>query len=518
MFYYSKATPNKHELCKQMHEVFKTQNSYEKLVYSHDIARVVQCLLKYSQAEIKNDICDILLPYIPSMAMSKYAHFCVLRMLKYGTKATKGKLIKSFYGNVIKLTTHNISNELIDIAYNSYASDYERAQLRQEFYTDMYKSDKEVKVKMLSDTWKESPEMKKAILSRTKANLLKCVNKELLDNSLVHEVLFDYLNECTEIDKNEMIQALIPFVAQLESTKEGTQAAIMCFLHSVTKDRRAILKGIKEYVVKICNAEFGHLFMITILNCTDDTVILGRLILSVILSSVESIATNEWGRKVLEWIVAPEDRAFFHPKLISKTKEDLKFSKKDAIIRRKEILTIVENELTSKIIENPSFWLKNGSIGLLAVAILNIVRDDQKQKVYDALVSVICSPDWKVLEKDGIQVDKRDPEETQKQEAQSLVLGIEHPGLHVVIKKMIKNDKDKIDTEDLSLTKTIIDHLNESTLKIWITLNRACFILVTILEHASDESKNQLKSKLNIKLIEKQNHVGSTVLLKKIKD
>lgn len=233
-----KTTPNKNDLCTELHGLLKAGNAYSKLVLSHDIARVVQCLLKYSQAEIRKDISDILLPNIVQMSISKYAHFCVSRMIKYGTKEIRSRVIRGFFGSVIKLVSHKFSNELIDIAYNTHATPTEKAEIRQEFYSDLYRMNKVKTVQTLTDTWKDSPELKVAVLASTKANLLKCANKELVDNGLVHSVLLEFIRTCQEVDQQEIVQAYSGLLAHLSSTKEGVHAAIECYLKAQTKDRR----------------------------------------------------------------------------------------------------------------------------------------------------------------------------------------------------------------------------------------------------------------------------------------
>lgn len=54
----------------------------------------------------------------------------------------------------------------------------------------------------------------------------------------MHAVLLDYLNECNEEDKGEIIAAFLPHIAALASTKDGVHAAMLCFWHSIVKDRR----------------------------------------------------------------------------------------------------------------------------------------------------------------------------------------------------------------------------------------------------------------------------------------
>lgn len=74
------------------------------------------------------------------MAVSKYAHFCVNRLIKYGTPDIKEKVIKGVMGNVLKLISHAHSSSIIDTIYISWASSQQKAHLRQELYGDFYKN------------------------------------------------------------------------------------------------------------------------------------------------------------------------------------------------------------------------------------------------------------------------------------------------------------------------------------------------------------------------------------------
>ncbi len=56
--------------------------------------------------------------------------------------------------------------------------------------------------------------------------------------SLVHSVLLDYLNECNDEDRTEMITAFSPFIPSLASTKDGVRSSMICFWNSIVKDRR----------------------------------------------------------------------------------------------------------------------------------------------------------------------------------------------------------------------------------------------------------------------------------------
>lgn len=73
------------------------------------------------------------------MLQSKYAKFCVKRMLKYGDAETRSNIVKAFYGNAVKYASHAVSAAIFDYAYTTWASSLQKQHLVQEFYGDMYK-------------------------------------------------------------------------------------------------------------------------------------------------------------------------------------------------------------------------------------------------------------------------------------------------------------------------------------------------------------------------------------------
>lgn len=57
--FHSKSTPNKDELCRELHTMLRGGDNYQKLVMAHDAARIVQCMLKHSPADIRREISEV---------------------------------------------------------------------------------------------------------------------------------------------------------------------------------------------------------------------------------------------------------------------------------------------------------------------------------------------------------------------------------------------------------------------------------------------------------------------------
>lgn len=181
------------------------------------------------------------------MLQSKYGKFCIKRILKYGSPQVRSAVIKQFYSHVVKLVSHSISAAIFEYAYSTFASSIEKQHLIQEFFGDIYKSSKDNAVKHLRDVYKDSTEMKAAALGATKANLLKVLNKELLDSGLIQSVLSQYLTECSLEDRNEFISQLAQHAVILSNSKDGVRVVMQCIWNGTNKDRKVGIT--KMYII-----------------------------------------------------------------------------------------------------------------------------------------------------------------------------------------------------------------------------------------------------------------------------
>lgn len=431
---------------------------YSKLSLSPDRARIIQMLLKKAPQTIKTDIAEKLIPHITDVALSKYGKFCVSRLMLYCGKDIREKAVNGLLSNIVKLTTHNFSSVLIDAIYLNHATSDQKNFMKQEFYSDLYKNDKNRAVKSLKDTWLGSEMMKNGFINSTKINLMKAVSKNLVDNSLIHAVLLEFIEEAGEQERGEIVTAFIPHLATIASTKQGSRAAILCYLYSVAKERRQMLKAIKEHVTKLCIHEHGHLLIQEILNSTDDTLNIKKTIFSTMINDIETIVNSEYGKRVVLVIVSPT-KEFFHPKELEQLDADLKLGtqKKDIEIRRKELLDGIAKEISDSIQKNPNFWLKGGHTARVTLAVLQKISETSTNPsdAFDALCSVICHENWEVSENEIAPQDSiaEEPKDTgkikkkkknpiaiivEKKELPVMVKGIEHSGLHIAIKKIAK--------------------------------------------------------------------------------
>ncbi|XP_036319281.1 protein penguin isoform X2 [Rhagoletis pomonella] len=526
-------TENKSELVEKLYYVLNRGDVIKKLIMAHDTARIIQCMLKHASPSIRDQLSEKLLPLAVEMSVSKYSHFCVLRMFKYGSPTIKSKLVDSFMGNVVRLAGHNISSKILDHVYHAVANPKQRGYLRQEFYGELYRSSKDDNVKTLADTYKNTLNMKRSILGAVKSNLDHLANKQLVDNSLVHAVILEYLGECEDDKIEETVSSFAPLIPLMLTTKDGTQSATICFYKSTPKNRRAIIKTIKEHLVKICTHEHGHIFLLALVNSLDDTKATKKAIYDTLHPELETLMANQWGRRVIEWLVAPADTNCFHPSFIANIEDGLQYGKKDKDIRRKEIFEQIEESLANAIADNAKFWLSNRHIGLVTAEILKKLSQEHFEKATSAIADVIVDPSWAVTVEEEAKIknkkivhdvekiisdatkakkqkrlepsfeeneqnDSTDDEVDKKKEEAVTIPGIEESGLHIVLKKIIKYDKERLtqNSEAQTFGSILVQKLNEETLKNWVNVNRACFILLNTFEQNTESTKSILKDLL----------------------
>ncbi|KAL0892791.1 hypothetical protein ABMA27_014492 [Loxostege sticticalis] len=480
--------------CKELHNLLK--GHYKSIALTHDLSRVIQVLLKYASDEIKNEIIEELLDMVVSMAQSKYGHHAVKRILKYGSDAIRHEVIKRFLGHIVSLASHAVSAPILDYAYGEFANNKEKIHMQQEFYGEIYKNTKDPKVMCLKDAYKDSPEMRPAILQSCKANIQKILDKNLHDGELLHSVLYDYIRECSAEERAELVSTLSPLIVPLSNSLPGVNAASLCVWQGTNKDKKTILKVVKEHAVPLSKHKTGYRLLLAIFDSVDDTVLVKKAIVSTLASNLKDIVKDHWGIMTIHWLVKPKDTATFHPTLIQFLAEGAKSgtSKKDADLRTAELREAILPAVKADIETDPEFWLSGKAVMLLTVAVLSI---ECTKEMLNALAKVICRPDWQIA------VDGKE------------VLAIEDAGIHMCLKKLACLDKDK--TEN-TLGEAVYENLQDDTIKAWVPTNRGCFFLLKLIENNKENVSNKLLKKLksHTSLLKQQSSEGAKILLQNV--
>lgn len=185
--------------------------------------------------------------------------------------------------------------------------------------------------------------------------------------SIIHRVFLEFFQNCDQKQKSEMIELLSEQLIHMVHTKDGANVAMQCVWNSSAKERKKIIKSMKSFVLKIAHEEHGHMVLLAILDSVDDTKLISKGILDELLRSIEQVVENDYGRKVVSYLIAPRDSKFFIKDYVKRLeKGDLsETSKKNPEKRRAELFDYSKAAILAYLKKNNDTILFNGSFGIL---------------------------------------------------------------------------------------------------------------------------------------------------------
>ncbi|KAF9409842.1 pumilio domain member 6 [Entomortierella beljakovae] len=322
----------------------------QDIIFKHDMSRIIQSCLKHGNEAQRNVIAGELVGHYLTLSKSMYGRFIVIKILNYCQKYREA-IIKEFYGKVRQLIKHKEASAIIEDAYSTYANSAQRAALIQEFYGPEFRLFKVEDKKTLTEILAQNPAKKDNIMKHLMETLSGCLEKGTIGFSIVHRGLLEYFEHADAKGIQAMLDVMKEQAVEMLHTKEGAQVAMLCLLHATPKDRKAMLKSMKPFVVKICKEEYGHMVMLRMFDVVDDTVLMSKAILTEIIKEMDDIAKDKFGRRVILYLLAGRSPKYISPQNIELlAKGDIvraNTSKKDAAIRSSELLNGISPALIS---------------------------------------------------------------------------------------------------------------------------------------------------------------------------
>jgi hypothetical protein len=237
-----------------------------------------------------------------------------------------------------------------------------------------------------------NPIRREPILDHMRDLVQKCVDKGLLEFAFVHNLIWEYCQQCSGVQSrlNDLVTLLSDSARKLVSTKPGSRAMCVVISNSSAKDRKKVMKGLKGHVLECLLHEAAHLAVLRLIDVTDDTVNVQKLLLDEMSSTKKTIqyaadgkvtgetvpllavAQSAVGSKLLLRLLnaskshlEPDEEVLFDARTIAPGT-----SKKTPGSRRKEHVAYLRNALVTLCSKYASVLLRcpNGSKVLLEVA------------------------------------------------------------------------------------------------------------------------------------------------------
>ncbi|DBA01296.1 TPA: hypothetical protein N0F65_001801 [Lagenidium giganteum] len=466
----------KNKRTKLVQELFElVQGKVYEIAAKHDASRVIQSLLKFGKPEHRTQTITELKDHIVELAKTQYGCFLVQKMIKYGGKQDRALIVKQLTGHVITIGTHNIAANVLEYA-QEHLQPSQLSGLKLEFYGKEFAYFKSESKKNLTDLLAAYPEKRAEILKNLGATLNRMADKQLLGLAFVQSLLWDYFSNADHEDVMQMILNVRDASLALLATRNGARVVTKCISYGNPKDRKRIIKCLKDKVLEACNHPSGYLVILRILDVVDDTVTVQKSVLAELKDSLFDVAVHPTGRKVLLQMLSPLNKKYLSaddiellapPKMPSPEDPSLQIInyKKEPSARRDELLKGMLPKLETMCIENAHALMRS-------------------KEGRDVLVEVIkassSSPD--VWVEPIVAAINAEPESEEQEPV------VTDANAHFALRRIIK---------ETHVAEPLLEAVQDNMAE-WTKVNRSAFVVLAFLEaeHGSKNAKTVVKKAL----------------------
>lgn len=140
---------------------------------------------------------------------------------------------------------------------------------------------------------------------------------------------------------------------------KGLYVACACFNVLDAKDRKVVVKSLKDALKEMFSNKIGHLFVLHILNNLDDTQLSKKKIISELLKSVDELFNDKYYQQIIIGMLQPQSKRYFMPEEIDALEAyaDKSTSKKSQQVRRQELIKGVLKPYATFLEENISYYV-----------------------------------------------------------------------------------------------------------------------------------------------------------------
>ncbi|KAJ6897808.1 hypothetical protein NC652_024584 [Populus alba x Populus x berolinensis] len=251
--------------------ILKMKGKIPEIASSHVSSRVLQTCVKYCTQAERDTVFDELKPHFLTFATNKYAIHLLMKMLDNASKKQLAEFISSLRGHAASLLRHTVGSVVIEHAYQL-GNATQKQELLMELYStelQLFKDLSSMKESRLPDVILKLNLQKGSVLRHMASVIQPILEKGIVDHSIIHRVLIEYLSIAGKTSAAEIIQQLSgPLLVRMIHTRDGSRIGILCVKHGSAKERKKIVKGLKGTVGKTAHFQYGSLVRISFFICT----------------------------------------------------------------------------------------------------------------------------------------------------------------------------------------------------------------------------------------------------------
>ncbi|KAJ2742829.1 Pumilio y domain member 6 [Coemansia sp. BCRC 34301] len=315
----------------------------KEITLKHDMSRVVQTCVKYGSPEQRTVIAGELAGAEVDLARSMYGRHILLRLMKH-VPATRGPIIAALSGHVRRLVRHKDAALVVDECYSVYANAAQRWALAAEFYGGEC-AVMGGHVTGVDSILEAAPQRRAGVVLALQESSKPLLEKGTVQHGIVHRVLLDLVRLADGADRRAAIEALHSLAVEMVHTRDGAHCAMLCLLHGSPKDRKALVRSFRPFVMKMARDEHAHGVLIGALDCVDDTVFAAKTLVADLCAGAADLLPDTHGRRVLLYALAGRSPHYVGADALAVLRAGdsvrAATSKKDPALRRRELASAV---------------------------------------------------------------------------------------------------------------------------------------------------------------------------------
>ncbi|KAK4484228.1 hypothetical protein RD792_011452 [Penstemon davidsonii] len=274
----------------------KMKGKISEIASSHVSSRVLQTCVKHCSQEERNAVFVELRPNFIAMSTNTYAVHLVTKMLDNAPKEQLAEFISSLHGHVASLLRHMVGSLVIEHVYNLGNATQKQALLVELYSPELqlFKDMVTVKETRLVDIISKLKLQKSSVIRHMTSVLQPILEKGILDHSIVHRAILEYLTIADKTSAADIIQQLSGLdLVRMIHTNDGSRLGILCVKHGSAKERKKIIKGMKSHVQKIAHDKFGSMVLVCIFSVVDDTKLVSKIIIRELESNLKELLLQQ---------------------------------------------------------------------------------------------------------------------------------------------------------------------------------------------------------------------------------
>ncbi|XP_047332682.1 pumilio homolog 24 isoform X2 [Impatiens glandulifera] len=285
----------------------KMKGKVNDIATSPVTSRVLQTCIKYGSQAERGSVFAELRPHFLILSRNKYAVHMVNKMLDNASKEQLVEFNSFLHGHVASLLRHVVGSMVVERAY-SLGNAAQKQALVMELYSvelKLFKDLVSMKESRLEDVIAKLGLRKGSVLEHMKSVIQAVLGKNIVDHSIIHRALLEYLSIADKASAADVIQQLSgPSLVRMIHTKDGARIGMLCVKHGSAKERKNIIKGLTE-VSKIAHDQYGSLVLVCILSTVDDTKLVSKNVVRELKKILKELVFDKNGRRPLLQLLHP---------------------------------------------------------------------------------------------------------------------------------------------------------------------------------------------------------------------